>query len=204
MSAIVFAVALPWPTLARRAIWVGWCLAFLLVVPLATMAYKAELHQADWLPYSARARVTLWAYTAEQVPEMPILGIGIASTRQMDLDPETRLKAIEEKREGEGYGWRAGPHSHNEFLQAWYELGAIGVLLFAAAGSAVIFSVARLPRPTQPFVLAHLTAFLTIAAFGWGMWQSWLMAVAGLAAIYALLAVSFYRAKQPAAVTSGT
>jgi O-antigen ligase len=202
LSAIVFAVALPWPTFARRAIWIGWCLAFLLVLPLATMAFKAELHQAEWLPYSARARVTLWAYTAEQVPQAPILGIGISSTRQMDLDPETRLKAIEEKRQGEGYGWRAGPHSHNEFLQIWYELGAIGVVLFAAAGSVVILSVGRLPRPTQAFVLAHLTAFLAIAAFGWGMWQSWLMAVAGLAVLYAALAVSFYRATEPAGTAS--
>lgn len=200
LSAIAFAAARPWPTATRRAVWIGWCLAFVLIIPLASMAYKAELQHAEWLPFSARARITLWAYTAEQIPAAPILGIGLTSTRKMDLEPEARLKAIAPK--GEAYAWRAGPHAHNVFLQSWYELGAIGVILLMAAGSAVILSVGRLPRQTQAFVLAHLTAFFATVAFGWGMWQSWLMAVAGLAALYAALAVSFYRAKQPAAEVS--
>jgi hypothetical protein len=42
----------------------------------------------------------------------------------------------------------------------------------------------------QPFVLAQFAAFFVMAAFSWGMWQSWLMALTGLAALYAALAVS--------------
>lgn len=190
-SAIVFALALPWPTTMRRVLWAGWCLAFVLVIPLALAAFKADLHQAEWLPFSARARVILWAYTAEQIPKAPILGIGLTSTRKMDLDPEARLEQIKPK--GYVYAWRAGPHAHNEFLQTWYELGAIGVILLMAAGSTVILSVRRLPEPTQAFALAEFTAFVTIAAFSWGMWQSWLMAVTGLAALYVALAVNLYR-----------
>ena len=203
LSIVVFATAFSWPIWTRRALWAGWCLAFLLVVPLSTMAYKAELHQSDWLDYSAKARVVLWAYTAEQIPAAPILGIGAASTRQMNLDPQVRLKAIEEKQDGEVFGWRAGAHAHNAFLQTWYELGAIGVILFMAAGSVVIGSLGRLPRPTQSYILAHVAAFLTILAFGWGMWQSWLMALAGLAALYAALAANFYRAQHGDAVSAG-
>lgn len=194
LSAIVFVVALAWPVLARYAVLAAWCLAFILVVPLATMAYKAELQQADWLPYSAQTRVTLWAYTAEQVPDAPLLGIGATSTRKMDLDREDRHRPGRPKETGEDYGWRAGPHAHNVFLQTWYELGAIGALLFMAAGAAVILSLGRLPRATQPYVLAHVAAFVTILAFGWGLWQSWLMALAGLAPLYAALSVSQFRA----------
>jgi O-antigen ligase len=194
LSIVVFAVALAWPVFARRAVWAGWCLAFLLVVPLATMAYKAELQKADWLPFSAQSRVTLWAYTAEQIQDAPLLGIGATSTRRMDLDRENRHKA-ENRETGEDFGWRAGSHAHNVFLQTWYELGAVGVLLFMVAGSAVIFSIGRLPRPTQPYLLAHFAAFVTILAFGWGLWQSWLMALAALAALYAALAVSLARAE---------
>jgi len=54
----------------------------------------------------------------------------------------------------------------------------------------------------QPFILAHLTAFLAIAAFSWGMWQSWLMAVTGLAAIYAAIAVNVSAAEERAPETS--
>jgi hypothetical protein len=51
----------------------------------------------------------------------------------------------------------------------------------------------------QPFVLAQFAAFFVMAAFSWGMWQSWLMALTGLAALYAALAVSFARAEVPVA-----
>jgi len=193
-SAIAFALALPWPTAMRRAIWIGWCLAFVLVVPLSLAAFKAQLHEAEWLQFSAKARIILWAYTAEQIPKAPILGIGLTSTRKIDLDPETRLEAIKPK--GFVYAWRAGPHAHNEFLQTWYELGAIGVVLLMVAGSSVILSVRFLPVPTQAYVLAQITAFVMIAAFAWGMWQSWLMALTGLTALYAALAVNFYRVEE--------
>jgi O-antigen ligase len=193
LSAIVFVIARPWPTATRRALWIGWCLAFILVVPFATIALKAQLHQAEWLPFSAKARVILWAYTAEQVPKAPLLGIGLTSTRKS----QQNLKAPE-KPEGYVYAWRAGWHAHNAFLQAWYELGAFGVILLIAAGASMIGYIGRLSTPMQPFILAQLTAFLTIFGFSWGMWQSWLMAVAGLAAMYAALAVSFCRAEEPA------
>jgi O-antigen ligase len=194
-SVIAFALALPWPKIMRRLIWVGWCLAFILVIPLVLTAFKADLHQAEWLPLSARARVILWAYTAEQIPKAPLLGIGLTSTRKMDLDPEARLEMIKPK--GYVYAWRAGSHAHNEFLQSWYELGVIGVLLLMAAGSSVILAVGRLPEPTQPYVLAEITAFVMIAAFSWGMWQSWLMAVTGLTTLYVALAVNSYRLEEP-------
>jgi O-antigen ligase len=95
--------------------------------------------------------------------------------------------------------WKSGPHSHNEFLQTWYELGAAGVILLLAAGSAVIGYIGRLSPATQPFMLAQFAAFFIIAAFSWGMWQSWLLAVMGLAAIYAALAVTFAPAEVPVA-----
>jgi len=192
-SAIAFALALPWPAVMRRVICIGWCLAFVLAVPLALVAFKAQLHQAEWLPFSARARVILWAYTAEQIAKAPILGIGLTSTRKMGLSPETK-HAVKPK--GYVFAWRAGHHAHNEFLQSWYELGAIGVVLLMAAGSLMILSVRRLPEPMQAYVLAQITAFAVIAAFSWGMWQSWLMAVTGLTALYAALAVNLYRIEE--------
>ena len=131
------------------------------------------------------------AYTAEQIPKAPILGIGLTSTRKMDID--RKPPAIKPPKKDVYSWWRAGHHAHNEFLQSWYELGAIGVVLLMVAGSSVILSVRRLPEPTQAYVLAQISAFLAIAAFSWGMWQSWLMAVTGLTALYAALAVNRYR-----------
>ena len=196
VSVLVFALATLWPNLTRRALWLGWCLAFALVIPLALAAYKAELHKATWLPFSAQARVTLWAYTAEHVPSAPLLGIGASSTRKLDQAPENREKHWKAKQKTEGFGWRAGAHAHNAFLQTWYELGAAGVILFMAAGASLVMSLRRLPPPTQRYALAQFAAFFAIVAFGWGMWQAWLLALAGLSALYIALAGNFSRAAQ--------
>ena len=89
---------------------------------------------------------------------------------------------------GQTFVWGKGPHAHNGFLQAWYELGAVGAGLLLAAGLGVLWSIARLPAAAQPYVLAQFAAYLVIAAFAWGIWQSWLMAMTGLAPIYAMMA----------------
>ncbi|MDJ0513777.1 MAG: O-antigen ligase family protein [Methyloceanibacter sp.] len=196
-SIAVFALATPWPVATRTTLWLVWCLAFVLVIPLAAMAYKAELHTSEYLPPSAQARVTLWAYTADQIPHAPILGIGGSSTRKIDQSPENRSLGWRKNFKTEGFGWRAGSHAHNAFLQTWYELGAVGVILFMAAGYVVIQSLGRLPLATQRFALAQVAAFFAIIAFAWGMWQGWLMALTGLAALYVALAVNAYRAAQP-------
>ncbi|MEM7193233.1 MAG: O-antigen ligase family protein [Pseudomonadota bacterium] len=196
LSAAAFALATPCPQLTRRALSAVWCLAFLLVIPLAALAYKADLHHNDALPFSAQARVTLWAYTATQVPEAPILGIGGSSTRKIDQSPENRSKKWKQKQKTEGFGWRAGSHAHNAFLQTWYELGAVGVILFMATGTAVILSLAQLPPGTHRYVLAHVAAFFAIIAFAWGMWQQWLMALIGLSVLYLALGTSLYRARR--------
>lgn len=49
------------------------------------------------------------------------------------------------------------PHTHNMYLQIWYELGAIGSMLFVAAGLAVL-RLDRLPVAAQPAM------FVTFAA----------------------------------------
>ncbi|ODR99967.1 hypothetical protein AUC68_02340 [Methyloceanibacter methanicus] len=54
-SLFVFALAIPWPAATRKGLWLVWCLAFALVIPLATVAYKAELHKSESLPFSAQA-----------------------------------------------------------------------------------------------------------------------------------------------------
>ena len=201
-SLVVFALATPWPGAARKALWLVWCLAFALVVPLATSAYKADLHKSEYLPMSAQARVTLWAYTAKHVRDAPILGIGGSSTRKIDQSPDNRKKQWKKKLKTEGFGWRAGAHAHNVFLQTWYELGTVGVILFVVTGSAVILSLGRLPDDTQRFALAQVAAYFAIIAFAWGMWQAWLMALTGLAGLYVALAVSVYRASQPETIAT--
>ena len=56
----------------------------------------------------------------------------------------------------------------------------------AIAGAAAILRISLLPAPAQPFAAAGLTCFLTIASFGWGMWQTWLICGVALFVLYLL------------------
>lgn len=167
-----------------------WCLAFVAAIPAARVAYDvAELHKADWLPETGRARIIMWGYTAKQIPKAPILGIGIRSTRVLDK----RQLANVEKPADHVVRPRPGRHAHNLFLQTWFELGLIGVAFLIALGLLVLRRIARMPETIRPFANAQFAAFVAVAAFAWGMWQSWLLAGYALTTLYLLLAERLLR-----------
>jgi hypothetical protein len=169
----------------RKAIAAGWVIAALLVVPLAALAYKQELHFAEWLPLTARNRVILWGYTAGEVTKTPVLGVGVASTK--DLDEANAEKAIQPP--GYTYPLRTGRHSHNAFLQTWYELGAIGAALLLAMGLCALAVLSRLPKRDQAMAFASFVAAIVIGSFSWGIWQTWFMAAYGVWALLLALAI---------------
>ncbi len=175
--------------LTRRVVLAGWVAATLLIVPLAAYSHSAGLHQASWLPQTARNRIVLWGVTAEKVRAAPILGVGVDSTEP--LDEEAAPTAV--KPEGQAYPLRTGRHSHNIFMQTWYELGAIGALLLLSVGLLVQGALARLPSDVQPYAYASFVAASVISAFSWGMWQPWFMAAFGIWAFVLLAAVDAAR-----------
>lgn len=194
-SAVVLAIGFVWPKLALSIVAAGWVVATLLVVPLASWgAHGAQLYSAQWLPNSARHRVVLWAYTAEQVQHRPLHGVGAASTKAIDARRGPKVEPLA----GTQYEWRSGPHAHNVFLQTWYELGAIGAMLLCAAGLATIAVLSRLPLMAQPYAAAQLTTAGALAAFSWGMWQAWFLGAFAVAAVLMTLAVQLVRAPSAA------
>lgn len=185
-SALVLALAWVKSRAAIRGLALAWCLGFALVLPLAFLSYKAELHLTKLLPQSARARIIIWEYTAERVFERPLLGIGADSTpgakEAAAMTPEQPKDFVQAR--------TTGHHAHNLFLQTWYELGSVGALLAAIAGAAVVLRILLLPEPAQPYGAAAFTMFAAIAAFAYGMWQVWLIAAVGLLVVYLLMAAA--------------
>lgn len=179
VSSLVFFLAWNWRRPVIRALAALYCLAFVLVIPVDFAAYNANLQTAEWLPSSFRARLIIWEYTAERVFDHPWLGIGAASTPALR---EPRDQA--EKPQGYVYPRNTGRHAHDLFLQTWYELGAVGVLLIAFAGAVVAFRISLLPIEAQPFAASSFAVFMFIAASAWGMWQPWLMFAVGLSVVY--------------------
>jgi hypothetical protein len=191
VSLIIFPLGWFWRRETILALAAFWCVAFVLVLPLDFLAFKANLHMAPWLPSSARARVILWEYTAERVFDHAWLGIGAASTPALK-EP----RAMAERPKGFVLPRTTGQHAHDLFLQTWYELGAIGVILTAVAGAAVALRLLRLPFEAQPFAAASFATFVAMAAFSWGIWQEWLMCAVALLWIYLTLAKGLLR-QQP-------
>jgi len=188
-SALILPLAWVRPRTVIRGLAVAWCLGFVLMLPLDHLAYKADLHRAEWLPKSAQARIIIWDYTAERVLERPWLGIGADSTKGVKAENATPP----EQPEGLVYPRATGHHAHSIFLQTLYELGVVGAILVAIAGAAVILRMALLPGEAQPYAVAAFTVFAIIASLAWGMWQAWLICAVGLLVLYVLLPAAGYR-----------
>ena len=190
VSGAVFLFSLRWSQAVQRGLIAVWCLGFILAIPLGLILYQtAELHKAPWLPSTAQARIIIWGYTAEKIPENPFLGIGVRSTRVLD-----KPRALDAARpEGHVFARRTGRHAHNVFLQSWYELGLAGTALVLLFGLAVLRRIATLPSELKPYGHAVFASVVVFAALAWGMWQTWLLAGYALTAVYLLLAVRFAR-----------
>lgn len=191
LSGAVFLLTRYWPNGSLRLVATGWLIATLLVVPIALYAFNHDLHKAEWLPDSAKERVIIWATTAKHVSERPFLGAGVQSIKPNNAELMSRPGAPKEF----GFSRGLGRHTHNVYLQSWYELGAIGVLLFCTCGLLMLRTIGRLEPAIRPYVLAAFTGAATMASFSYGMWQPWFMASYGIAALLVLLAMELCRGK---------
>jgi O-antigen ligase len=182
-AAVAFALVRWRPRLALTLIAAGWVALILLVVPVASALYGADLHRASWLPYSARHRVVIWHYTSTQVREAPLLGTGIGTSRAL-------REAADRKGEtapGTTFRLSPGSHSHNAYLQIWYETGAVGALIALALGLAVLRSLARFPADVHPYLAATFVTAALAVATAFSIWAPWFLASLAMAAVFATL-----------------
>jgi O-antigen ligase len=155
----------------------AWMIACLAIVPLALLAYQKGLHEAPWLQLSARQRVVIWNETAEMTLASPIIGVGANMTYVLgpEREREDPASALQ--------GRTLNMHSHNIYLQTWFELGAIGALLLTIAGVSLLGGIASLAPTLQPYAYATFASVAAMAAASYGMWQLWYIALFGFAAI---------------------
>ncbi len=193
LSLVAAVTAVWWRGLTLALVAIAWVVSTLLVIPLASHAYETEkLYLNKSIPMSARHRIIIWGYTAEQIPKAPLLGIGIESGKRRDA------RAKHEQPVDHEYPRRTGTHSHNVYVQTWYELGAVGAVLLCVAGLSILLAIGRLAPAKQPFALATFVASAAMAAFSWGMWQPWFMAAFGVSGVLLMIAAECARRAEPA------
>lgn len=179
LSTAAFFFVRYFPSLSHKAILSAWCIAVILALPLAAAPYKYGLHKSEWITASFRDRMIIWDTTVEQAKKTPWFGIGIRSTRVLSKE----MKKTQVKLPGHIAPRRLGLHTHNQFLQVWFELGAIGAVLLLVIGIGLLNGIRRMSDQVKPYTYAAFVAACLVAAFGWGLWQTWLLSGYGLSVI---------------------
>jgi O-antigen ligase len=180
-SGVAFGALLLAPAIAKRAIAGAWIVAIALVVPLATAAFQNDLHLASWMPRTAQHRIVIWGHTSQLIAKAPILGAGIHTARALhDPNDYDAPRAA-----GSEFQLTTGLHSHNGYLQTWYEAGAVGAALLLAFGLLVLRSLAAAPPGAQPYLYGSFVACALMGGSSFSLWQPWFMAALGLAAVFA-------------------
>ena len=168
---------------------VMWCSSVLLSIPAATAAYQANLQNAPWLFESAQNRIVIWGYTAEQIYRSPIGGIGLRGTRHYVPPGDSKKQSPS----AQPLPMPQGLHAHNNFLQTWFELGAVGAGILLVFGLFLIARIRRLGAVERPYIYAAFATSVAVASTGWGMWQLWLLSAYGFVFIFSLLAIRYTR-----------
>jgi O-antigen ligase len=170
LAAIVGLAAWRWSRATPRAL--GWAAAiYVLAAPAIVWAVRATGHYEGLqhaLPQSWSDRMGYWSHAVDWIKDHPIRGWGLDASRM--FGPGIIL------------------HPHDDALQLWLELGAVGALIGAA-----FFWVAirRAARPVSDLGMAGVTAaaavYLLFGALNFGAWQEWWLALGALIPVTAAL-----------------
>ncbi|MBO0764590.1 MAG: O-antigen ligase family protein [Hyphomicrobiaceae bacterium] len=170
------------PKLALPLVIAGWMAMNLLVVPVVSVLYSAEAYRVPWLPDSARHRVVIWGYTSGLIPKAPMFGAGISTGRALNEAADAVDTPVVP---GTRYHLAPGLHSHNAYLQVWYETGAVGAFILLGLGLIVLRSLSGFPAPIAPYLVATFVACALSVATAFAIWAPWFMASLAMAAIFA-------------------
>ncbi|THD60219.1 O-antigen ligase family protein [Phenylobacterium sp.] len=158
-----------WPTTAPRVLAAAAVLLFL-AMPALIWAMRhffdyAALQAA--MPATDAKRMDYWSHALDWIARQPLRGWGLDASRM--FGPGIIL------------------HPHNDPLQIWMELGAIGAVAAAAFWGVTL---ARLSRPAPSLVAAATAACAAVyLLFGvnFGVWQEWWLALGALIAMLCVL-----------------
>lgn len=133
------------------------------------------------MPPSVDHRLKMWNFVSAKIDEKPFFGWGMDSSRHLPQDafrlaPNMEIMPL---------------HPHNAALQIRLELGWPGTIIGAALIFALFRSIQRShsPRITMAINVSTTTAYLSVGAVSYGVWQNWWIAIAWLLTVAATIAL---------------
>ena len=146
------------------------------------------------LPLSGMNRLITWKFTSQKIMEKPLLGWGLRTSRIVPGGGE-KYDIVKVRKNGSrqviSRDFFIPLHPHNQFLQIWLELGALGAIAFALAGAILIIRIKRLPihRSRSGWMIGAIVTLLVYGQISFGAWQNWW--IAGQFLSVGLLLVTF-------------
>ena len=147
----------------------------LLVVPVATAAFQNELYLSTWIPRTAKHRIVIWGHTSQQIASAPI-SVPAFTARALNALVDYDVACAP----GSDFRLTTGLHSHNGYLQTWYEAGAVGAAFLLVFGLLVLRCLAAALADAQPYLYATFVACALMGGSSFSLWQPWFMASLGL------------------------
>lgn len=130
-------------------------------------------------PTSVEHRLLMWDFVTSRIAENPVFGWGMDSSRYLPQDAFRLASNME----------IMPLHPHNAALQIRLELGWPGIIIAAALILAIFQAIlnADLPKFQIATRAAAASAYLSVGAVSYGVWQNWWIAMAwALAATLAI------------------
>lgn len=119
-------------------------------------------------------RADMWVAFSSLLTNAPFFGHGMEAS----LDAAAAYPDLALSEELLGWG-----HTHNFAIQVWYELGAVGVALFAILLFFYFRILRMVPQNLLPATLSTTAAVWTVSLVSHGAWQAWWWSLVGLLAM---------------------
>jgi exopolysaccharide production protein ExoQ len=190
-------LVLAWAAPRLVAIGLAWGIAALIAtLPLVLRMLAA--HRAALAPYmktSGLIRLEIWDYMTARVFTHPLRGWGLLTAKYVPIHPDELARYL--------YTGPRGIYPHNQWLELWVELGALGAAIGVVFALLVLRRIRALAVTAQPFAYAAFASAVIVASTNYEVTtDSWWSALAASAVLFATLgrtpAVAIAHGEQPA------
>lgn len=173
-GAIIYAAARAAPRITGRGMLIGTAVLAATLPAWLRLAAQHRTAVAGSIKASGIHRLEIWDYLTARVAERPLLGWGIGAAHDVPIRPGELAH----------YHYVTGQavYPHQQWLELWLELGAVGAALALALAVLALRRIGHLPPRTRPFALAACTAALAVTCSNFEITtDSWWAALAGTA-----------------------
>jgi O-antigen ligase len=182
VAAGMVVLVLAWAVPRLVAIGLAWGVAaFVAALPVALRLLAARRTElAPLLKPSGVTRLEIWDYMTARVFEHPIRGWGLLNAKYLPIHPDELARY--------SYTDARGIYPHNQWLELWVELGALGAALGLVFAVLLLRRVRLLPECLRPFGYAAFASAMTVASVNYEVTtDSWWCALAASAVLFSIL-----------------